>query len=217
MTAHASLIKAPAILYDALCLASSQHGSERANSIAAIKESVAAIEAFMNELSELGYGYESHGHTENNRVVLLGRRLREAEQGRKSIKYKVQTACESLSGKKLLKGSLPSYQKFSLVVDMRNELSHPKASVITIGEGGLLPPKSEQRLIKRLRSHGFACSKHSTHDWVSAVNNARFAKWAHLAIVEMMIYILHLWPYQHAIDSFMEMYGLNNYLRKEDA
>jgi len=217
MKAHASLIKAPAILYDALCLVSNSHGSERANSIAAIKESVSAIEAFMNELGELGYGYESHGHAESNPIVLLGKRLREAEQNRKSIKHKVQTACESLSGKRMSKGGLPSYQKFSLVVDVRNELSHPKASVLTIGDGELLPPKKEQRMIKRLRSYGFVCGNASAHDWVSAVDNAKFAHWAHLAIVEMMIYVLYLWPHRHAIDSFMEMYGLNNYVRKENA
>lgn len=215
MYAHTSLIKSPAILYDALTLLSNSHGNVRANSVSAIKESVSAIEAFMNELGELGRGYESCGHSEENTVVRLGRGLREAEVNRDSIKKKVQIACEILSGTKLLKGSLLSYQKFSLVVDVRNELAHPKASVISLSEGKLLPPKHEQKLIKRIKSYGFSCPQDSSHDWTSAINNRSFAEWAHLSVVEMMIYIFSFWPYRDAIDSYMKMYGLDRYVKSE--
>lgn len=215
MYAHTSLIKSPAILYDALTLLSNPHGNVRANSVSAIKESVSAIEAFMNELGEIGRGYESCGQSEGNTVVRLGRCLREAEANRNSIKQKVQVACEILSGKKLLKGSLLTYQKFSLVVDVRNELTHPKASVISLSEGKLLPPKHEQRLIKRIESYGFSCLQGSAHDWTSAINNRSFAEWAHLSVVEMMIYVLSFWPYGDAIDSYMEMYGLDRYVKSQ--
>ena len=214
MKAHLSLVKSASILNDALSLVSTPSENERAGSVAAIKESVSAIEAFMNELGELGYGYESHGHTIQNKIVLLGKNLREAEESRKSVKYKIQIACESLTGKKLSKGNTPTYQKFSLVVDIRNELAHPKASVITLEDNLLLPPKKDQRLIKRLRSYGFVCSDQMSHDWVSAVNNFKFAQWAHLVVVEMMIYILYLWPHKDAIGGFMELYGLNHYVGK---
>ena len=215
MKGHISLIKAPAILSDALSHIITPHGNERANSIAAVKESVAAIEAFMNELGELGYGYESHGHTEKNIIVILGKELKHSEKNRKSIKQKVQVACEILSGKKLIKGNLPIYQKFSLVVDVRNELAHPKASVITVGKGVLIPPKNDQRMIRRLRSYGFKCSKENEHDWSDAVSNSQFSKWAHLAIIEMMIYVIYLWPHQEAIGGFLEMYELKQYINEK--
>lgn len=212
MKAHASLIKSAAILYDALSYSRNSNGNERANSIATIKESVSAIEAFTNELGELGYGYESNGKPETDIIVRLGRELRNSEKNRKSIKQKIQVACEVLSGKKLAKGSLPTYQKFSFIVDIRNELAHPKASVITIHNRTLLPPKSEQRMIKRLRSYGFSCSKENSHDWTDSISNYKFSTWAHLAIVEMMIYVIYLWPHQNAIEGFLELYGLKEYI-----
>jgi hypothetical protein len=212
MNAHTSLIKSPAILYDALSLLSNPYGNERANSVAAIKESVSAIEAFMNELGELGYGYEHCGQPEQHAIVRLGRCLRESERNRDSIKKKVQLACEALSGKKFLKGSL-SYQKFSLVVDVRNELTHPKASVIDQLEGTLTPPKPEQCLIKRHKSYGFTCIQGQAHDWTNAISNKKFSEWAHLSIVETMIYVLKFFPYPEAIDSYMQIYGLDRYIK----
>lgn len=211
MYAHTSLIRAPAILFDAFTLFSNSHENIRANSISAIKESVSAIEAFMNELGELGRGYESCGHSEESTMVRLGKGLREAEANRDSIKKKVQIACEILSGTKLLKGNLPIYQKFSLVVDIRNELAHPKASIISLSEGKLLPPKREQKLIRQIKSYGFSCPQDSAHDWASAISNRSFAEWAHLSVVEMMIYIFSFWPYPNAIDSYMKVYGLDRY------
>lgn len=210
MYAHTSLIKAPAILYDALTLFSNSHGNIRANSVSSIKESVSAIEAFMNELGELGRGYESCGHSEKSTMVRLGKGLRDAEANRDSIKQKVQIACETLSGTKLIKGQ-PIYQKFSLVVDIRNELAHPKASIISLSEGKLLPPKREQKLIRQIMSYGFSCPQDSSHDWTSAISNRSFAEWAHLSVVDMMIYIFSFWPYPDAIDSYMNVYGLNRY------
>jgi len=211
---HASLIKAPSILRDALTHLVNTHENQRPSSIATIKESVTALEAFMNEIAEVGYGYEVCGQPINNPLIILGRKLKEAESNRESIKIKVQMACEVLSGKKFLKGSISTYQKFSLVVDVRNELTHPKASVIKISSEALTPPKNELRLMKRLKSYGFTPKEQSKHDWTSAIENKRFAEWAHLSIVEVMYYILYLWPYKEAIDSYIKLYGLDHYAQK---
>ncbi|WP_133467270.1 hypothetical protein [Herminiimonas fonticola] len=187
------------------------YGNERASAVATIKESVTAIEAFLNELAEVGYGYEIHNHSEKNPLVLMSRKLKEAEKTRESVKRKIQITCESLSGNKFQKGNFPTYQKLSLIVDVRNELTHPKASVITIGNNSLTPPKNEVKLLKKLRSYGFSSSEHAKHDWTSAVENRAFAKWAHLNVVEMMVYIFSLWPYPEAIDKYLELYGLDRY------
>lgn len=211
MSGHASLIKAPGILQDALAHLVSSHGNIRACSVATIKESVAAIEAFTNELAEIGYGYEVCGHSESNPIVLMGRKLKDAEKTRTSIKSKIQIACEALSGKKFLKGGIPTYQKFSIVVDVRNELTHPKASVIKISGGGLVPPKGELKILQRLKSYGFTCAEQAKHDWTSAVQNKNFAEWAHLRVVEMMYYVIYLWPHKEAIDSYIKLYGLDRY------
>lgn len=214
MSGHASLIKAPSILHDAFTHLINSQENQRPSSIATIKESVTALEAFMNEIAEVGYGYEVCGQSENNPLVMLGRKLRKAESDHESIKIKVEIACETLSGEIFSKGSLSTYQKFSLVVDVRNELTHPKASVLKISSEALAPPKNEQKLLKRLNSYGFKCSEQTKHDWTSAVENKKFAEWAHLSIVEMMYYILTLWPYKEAIDSYVKLYGLDRYIKQ---
>lgn len=211
---HASLIKAPSILHDALTHLISLHENQRPSSIATIKESVTALEAFMNEIAEVGYGYEVCGQPENNLLVILSKKLKEAERNRESIKTKVKTACEVLSANKFSKGSVSAYQKLSLVVDVRNELTHPKASVIKISSEALTPPKNELKLLKRLKSYGFMPSEQARHNWTSAVENKKFAEWAHLSIVEMMYYILYLWPYKEAIDGYVKLYGLDHYTKK---
>ena len=70
------------------------------------------------------------------------------------------------------------------------------------------------KLIKQLEQHGFACADGATHDWMSAVENKRFAMWAHLSVVDVMYHILSSWPHKEAIDSFIQLYGLDNYTKK---
>lgn len=211
--AHASLIKAPSILSDALMHLLSEQENQRPSSIAAIKESVTALEAFINEIAELGHGYEVCGHSEENPLVSLSRKLKKAEGDRESIMEKVQIAYETLSGTKGAKGTA-IYQKLSLVVNVRNELTHPKASVINISNEALTPPEKELKLLKQLAQHGFKCTDRAKHDWTSAVENKRFARWAHLSVVDVMFHILNSWPYKEAIDSFIKLYGLDNYTKK---
>jgi hypothetical protein len=209
---HASLIKAPTILNDALCHLRSPSQNERANAIATVKESVAAIEAFTNELTQVGVGYEKCGHTASNPIVLMSQKLRASE--RASIKDKIKIACEALSGKKCSKGQ-PLFQKFSLTIDVRDELTHPKASVISIGFDALSLPEAEQKLIRRLKSYGFNCDETQAHDWTSAVTTKAFAEWAHLSIVQMMFGVIYLWPYPDAIPSYLKLYGLDKYIEPQ--
>lgn len=210
---HASLIKAPSILNDAFNHLLSEQENPRASSIASIKESVTALEAFINEIAELGYGYEAAGHSDKNLLVSLSRKIKKAESSRESIKNKAQIAYETLSGSKGAKGT-PIYQRLSLVVDVRNELTHPKASVINITMEALTPPEKELKLIKQLEQYGFACSDGAKYAWTSAVENKKFAMWAHQSVVDVMYHILSSWPYKEAIDSFIKLYGLDNYTKK---
>lgn len=213
LKAHASLIRAPAILHDVRAILSSNL-NERTASTSSIKESVSALEAFMNELAELGYGYESHGHkaTTNSAegiLVSLGQNLRSAEQEKKDIRQKIQIAHYSLTSRKLAKGNTPVYQKFSLVVNIRNQLAHPKASVLDISNSPLTHPKSDQKMIKRLRSYGFKAEDDNQFDWVDIISNRSFALWAYQPSIDIMVFIFSYWPFKYAIDSYHDMYGLH--------
>ncbi len=212
MKAHSYLIKAPAHLNSAHALLASNL-DERTASISSIKESVSAVEAFLNELGELCYGYESHRHKPNmqspdNRLINLGRNLRMAESERKNAKHKMQVAYASLTSKKLAKGNTPTYQRFSLVFDVRNEITHPKASILDITSTAVTPPKTEQKLAKRLQAYGFINNGNHQYDWTNIVSNHEFAVWAYQSVMDMMIFIFKYWPYPDAIDAYHQLYGL---------
>lgn len=215
MSGHASIIKAPAILSDVRELIASPM-QERVASTSAIKECVSAVEAFMNELAELGVGYERSGHSPSgpgpeNRIALLGQRLKAAESQRKSVKAKIEVAYEVLTSKRLAKGNLAIYQKFSLVADIRNELAHPKASIEMGSDYSISPQKNELRLIRRLRSHGFSkadVTDRNAYNWMEVVSSRRFALWAYQVVIDLMVFIFQLWPFKNAVDGFNELYGL---------
>ena len=86
--------------------------------------------------------------------------------------------------------------------------------MINIRMKALSPPGKELKLIKQLEQQGFACADGAKYDWTSAVENKKFAMWAHLSVVDVMYQILSSWPYEDAIDSFIKLYGLDNYTKK---
>jgi len=175
---------------------------------AAVKFSVSAVEAFLNEFCQFGIGYEKHNHAIQNPMVKMAKELEEAEGGRASLKKKVQVAYESLSGKTFEKGGIPVFQRFSIVVDVRNELAHPKASVLDLSGGSIEPPKFEKLLISKLKSNGFGKSNNS-YDWVTIIDNKDFAIWAYQACIGVIGLVIEQIPYKEAIESYKNMYSVN--------
>lgn len=212
MEAHAYLIQTTSILSQVRELVVSDM-NERTIAHLTVKEVCSAIESFLNELGQLGLGYEKSGHNENSKspngvIVLLGKKLRKAEEDRKSAKEKIQTAYESLTNKKLAKGNTPAYQKFSLLIDVRNGLIHPKASEIKITKDAMTPPKQDQKMIKRLSSNGFPYAGQDTYDWTNSLGTKKFAVWAYNVTIDIISFILSFWPAKQAIDGFHQTYGL---------
>jgi len=175
---------------------------------AAVKSSVSAVEAFLNEFCQIGFGYEKHNHSIRNPMVKMAKALQEAEDRRASPKKKIQVAYEALAGKKLKKGNTPNFQRFGIVLDVRNELAHPKASVLNISGNGIEPPKFEKLLIKKLKSNGFG-KNNDSYDWVTFIDNKDFALWAYQACIGVIGLVIDQIPYKEAIDSYKEMYSID--------
>ena len=207
MEAHGFTMRSFAFLDEArnLILSIDEKGS---GAKAAVKSSVSAVEAFLNEFCQFGIGYEKHNHSIQNPMVKMAKELEKAESNRASPKRKVQVAYEALSGQRFKKGNTPEFQKFSIVVDVRNELTHPKASVLNISGNGIEPPKFEKLLIKKLKSNGFG-KNNDSYDWITIIDNKDFALWAYQACIGVIGLVIEQIPYKNAIDSYKEMYSVN--------
>jgi hypothetical protein len=93
MKAHAFMFRAPGKLHDIRVLIN-EIANARSGYIAATRESVSVLEAFWNELVELGIGYRNHGHGNANRLVAFAEVLGGLEKERKSVKEKAVAAYE---------------------------------------------------------------------------------------------------------------------------
>jgi len=176
--------------------------------IAAIKSSISGTEAFLEEMRQIGVGYKKANHSSQNPMVKMALSLERAESNRLSIKKKIQIAYEALSNKRFERGNIPEYQRFCIVVDVRNELAHPKASVLNFTGSNMEPPKRERQLIRKIRSNGFSIDM-GVHDWMAQVTNKKFALWSYQACLDVMRIVIEQIPYKNAIDSYKELYLLN--------
>lgn len=205
MEAHAFTMRSLAFLDEARAHILSANG---AGAKAAIKSSVSAVEAFLNEFCQIGFGYEKHNHSTQNPMVKMAKSLQEAEDKRVSPKKKIQVAYEALTGNRFKKGNVPDFQRFSIVVDIRNELAHPKASVLNISDNGIELPKFDKLLIKKLKSNGFG-KNNDSYDWITFIDNKDFALWAYQACIGVIGLVIDQIPYKEAINNYKEIYSVN--------
>lgn len=207
MDAHTFLYRGPAVINDARNLISTI-GAHNRNARASIITLVSSVEAFMNDMAQVGFGYAKAGYDKFNPIVLMSSVLLDAESNKCQIKEKVERAYKALTNKNLDRGKMP-FQAFSLIVDVRNALTHPKSSILTFGRKGMEPPKEEARLIKKLSSAGFKNSRNNAHhDWELIIENHKFANFAYDACIGVMLMIVRALPYEGLFDGFKALYGL---------
>ncbi len=201
------MFRAPGKLNDVRALISEIENG-RSGYIAATKECVSVLEAFWNELIEVGVGYKNHGHGSTNRLVTLAGVLKKLEEERKPIEEKAIAAFEALSGQKLFKSQASWYQKIRLLVDVRNELAHPKAASIELTDDGVILSKKHKRLINQLRAHGFFNQNDKPYDWEEVVGTREFSVWAYQTVIDVVAMVFGYWPYPEAADSYRELYSV---------
>lgn len=205
---HTFLVNAPTLLNDARSHISSSSEHNR-HAMYAVTASISAMEAFLNELAQYGEGYRMHGLTDP--LVRMSACIILAEENRISIPKKFICAYEALLNNKFDKGSCRPYQKFLLAIEVRNQLAHPKASVLDIGPDGIHAPKNEQKLVKKLVSNGFKINKTLTYDWHNIVNSKDFALWVYQGVLDCMNMFFDAWPHENAIAPYKQMYSTTLY------
>lgn len=209
-SAHAYMIKAPALLNDTRRLISRIDDYNR-DGLSAISTSISAVEAFLNEIVQIGNGYKAHKHGLKNPLVRMAVDLEKAE--RKPILCKFDIAYRALKGSGFNVKVTKPIQRLQIVIDVRNELTHPKASTINISLNGISLQPKEKKLVNKLRSNGFKVSD-DPFDWERVVNTKAFALWAYQSAIDSIAMVFDAWPYIDAIDSFKEIYSVN--LRHEE-
>jgi len=137
-------------------------------------------EAFINELAESAKLHSiNHKITPQLQAFIDTQQEIEAERG--SLKLKYQMAAIALSGKSLDRGA-KTFQDFSMLVTVRNDLVHYKPTTdkwVPSGTGDgekVQPPKYvtalQQRGIARKPANG------ANWPWLMSIQTAEMAKWA---------------------------------------
>lgn len=205
--AHAYLSNAPALLNDSRRFIDTISANNR-NAFYSVTASISALEAFLNELIEIGEGYKSHGLS--NCLVRMSASIKIAEEQRLSVPIKFLCAYKGLLGTDLHKGSCKPYQRLIVAIFVRNHLIHPKASRLSLNSDSI-ELMNEGKLLKTLASNGFKIDSKVGYDWHSIVGTKDFAIWVYQSVLDCINLIFDSWPHSHAIETYKEIYSSNLY------
>ncbi len=161
----------------------------------AIILSAIAVETFLNEFVELTQ--KEFQESEREKLEALQSIMSELEKQRSSTPTKLQVAHFVLTGKPINKGELP-YQDFDLLTTLRNLLVHSKVEKfkVALGEEKEYEPHS---LVKRLidRKVIEPPPKTAAPRWRSYVNKPEVAEWAYEVALEIIRFLIDLFPEGH--------------------
>jgi hypothetical protein len=138
--------------------------------------SVAALEAFLNEISELAL----EAVLDNPDVIcVLGEFLADAERSHASLESKFAVGSWILSGKKFDRGA-QSYQNFSLLMRLRNDLVHFKTN--DSFEQEVTPEEIHKNLVSRFKDKNILAenirSENELGSWTFLVKTKAVAEWS---------------------------------------
>lgn len=201
------LYLSPAILNDARVLILNA-GDDNRKFRSAVLLCISAVEAFLNDISQVGAGYIHHGHGTDNPMAALSLALQQAEKLRKPTQEKIMLALLALQGKPAEKGSEP-FQSLTTVIQLRNRLAHPKSPTLKITSHGIEPPKADKALIEKLNKRGITdTGELKLFDIESLISTYECAAWAYETCTGVMSKIIEAIPYKTAVDSYKELFGL---------
>jgi hypothetical protein len=105
--------------------------------------SVVALEAFLNEATELALDFSRHTpNSEPHVVSVFAEFMEDAERSRASLESKLILGNWILAGKRVEKGVQP-HQDFSLLMSLRNDLVHFKPNESVDTHSLVSPPKQD--------------------------------------------------------------------------
>ncbi|MEU7939154.1 hypothetical protein [Microbispora bryophytorum] len=178
--------------------ASSAEGQPVAEALTAILFSALSAEAFINELAEVAERVTDLPQSEAQFRTFsdLAETLDMIEKSQGQIDLKYQLASKVLSGKTFRRGESP-LQDFSNLIQLRNELVHPRHRDRTTSMGHVQPAA---KIIRDLQQRGLTTTRGRKQgdvpggmSWLDEVKSAAVAGWAYetarvtiTAILEML-------------------------------
>lgn len=136
--------------------------------------SVAAVEAFLNEATEMAVDF-SDLPSEPQVVSAFAECMRDAENSRASLESKFALANWVLAGKRLNKGAQP-YQDFALMVHLRNGLVHFKGNERF--EQNATAEEFHKKLIQKFATKDLLAEDMKPGSWIHAIETKAIADWS---------------------------------------
>jgi hypothetical protein len=132
--------------------------------------SVIALEAFVNEMTELAQNFASPQPAE---VTVFAQMMGEAD--RASLEFRLLLAHWILTGRMMDKGS-PPYQDFALLISLRNDLVHARPNDL-FTHGISTNEEVHKRLVSKFKSKNILAFEPSG-SWTHLVQTRAVAEWS---------------------------------------
>ena len=148
--------------------------------------SVVALEAFINELTELALDSSKNAPGSDHPAVgVFGEGMDEAERCHASLQSKFLLGNWILSGERLAKGT-QTYQDFELLVYLRNTLLHFKANPAF--EQSTPPEEAHRELFNKFRSKNILAEDAQGSDgtWIFLIETKAVAEWSCRTAAQMI-------------------------------
>jgi len=166
---------------------------DRQETINAIILSAISFEAFINEFEDMLVAYVSEEDPVSLKTIKCF--LRDLEEGRASIKLKVQTILYVLKKDIPKKGELP-YQDFNFLIDLRNHLVHRKPEKFIWAFGDTDKEYDPHKFIKYLSARNVIKRPKSKQPptWSQYIECQEVAYWACNTVRAMINEIVSIVP-----------------------
>src|ERR1700722_12335572 len=182
--------------------ASPRDGGQQA-ALVSIVFSVVALEAFFNEATELALDSKKYPpNLEPQSVSVFAEVMSDAERSHATLESKFTLANRILAGKKLDTGAQP-YQDFALLMRLRNDLVHFKAS--DGFDQNESPEQIHKDLIARFKGKNILAenTERSAGSWMFLIQTKAVAEWSCNTAAEMVFDFCSTAP-QSGFRSFLE-------------
>ena len=149
------------------------------DAIDAVVFSVAALECFINEVSELARQACSDKRNDNPpSVETLGRLLREVEEKKGSLRLKFMLAHLVFTGQTYDASSRP-FQDFNLLIQLRNAIVHHKPDEYFTQEADGTIKLDAAKLLSKLESKNVLAERSDVQtSWLNRIATSASARWA---------------------------------------
>lgn len=170
---------------------------------AGILFSALSVEAFLNDMTS----FLDRLQHPDERLKALTNLLPQLEEERVQIRTKVQLAYFILSGGSIDKSCDP-FQSYSLLVDLRNRLTHGRPPEMQIVNQIARSSPRDQKFIQRLVAAGAVKSSYlQAPDWESVSWNKSCSLWAYRVAVNMIYHLVDAIPDKHLRETFLMIVG----------